>query len=113
MATTKPKVHPDRRRMVRTASWRKSGLQRSRRPARRRLGIMSPAWATTPAVVPSPSSSNWPRWAATPASEAWRTVVPNTSSTAMSTTLLAMGVNMGAPNLRRALSRAVPTLMNP
>ncbi len=31
----------------------------------------------------------------------------------MSTTLLAMGVNMGAPNLRRALSSAVPTLMNP
>ena len=113
LAITSPKVHPDRRTMVRTASWRKSGFQCSCRPARRRLGIMNPAWATTPAVVPNPRSRISPRWASTPPTDAWRTVVPKTRSTAISTTLLAMGVNMGAPNLRRALSRAVPTLMNP
>ena len=99
--------------MVRTASWRKSGFQRSFRPARRRLGIINPAWITTPAVVPRPRRRICPRWAATPPSEAWRTVVPKTSRIATSTTLLAMGVNMGAPKRRLALSRAVPRLMKP
>ena len=74
---------------------------------------MSPAWATTPAVVPSPSSKSCPRLAATPATDACRTVAPKTSSTTMRTTLLAMGVNIGDPNRCLALSRAVPTLMNP
>ena len=74
---------------------------------------MRAAWATTPAVVPRPSSSSWPELWSTPPTEAWRTVVPKTSRTTMSTTLLATGVNIGAPNRRRALSSAVPRLMNP
>ncbi len=113
MAATSPKVHPDSRKMVLTAAWCRSGRHVKCNPARRRLGIIKPACMTTPAVVPSPSSSNWPRSWTTPLTDAWRTVVPKTSSTTTRTRLLAMGVNMGAPNLRLAFKSAVPSEMKP
>ena len=51
--TTSPNVHPERRRILRTASWRKSGFHLRRRPALRRARDHRPACAATPRVVPT------------------------------------------------------------
>ncbi len=59
--TTYPAVHPDSRRILRIAGSRHESTKRSRTPARATAGTSTPAIATMPAVVPSPSSNNRPR----------------------------------------------------
>ena len=97
--TTMPRVQLESWPTRRTAASRRSNRHCSLRPpADTSDGTSSIAWIATPTVVPSPSSASLDGEVATDESVGEGSMAANQISTAMHTTLLAIGVHAGAPN---------------
>jgi hypothetical protein len=99
---------------LRTAGCRKSGRNRSRPGSLRTEGQWARAMRATPPVVPTAKRSFWDSAVPTPASSG----VPDTMAAKarkvpITTTLLAMGANIGTANLSWALSSPPATAAMP